>query len=374
MIKWCKKCILPNTRPNLNFKDNICTICLNNKVKIIDSKERLNLFNKIIKYAKQNSHAYDCLIPVSGGKDSTAQVIKALELGLKPLTFTWKTPFRTKIGHQNLENLKKLGVDHLDWTINPIIEKKICLDSFRKFGSCAISMHAAIFKLPLKIAKNFKIPLILWGENSAYEYGSEKNKIENFKLNKKWFSKFGVTNKYNFERILKKNNNNINFTTAYDQTLIKENKNIVSIFLGHFFNWDPLNIKKIAEQKGFKKLKKSTVGYYQYADLDDDCLMPIHHWMKWYKFGFTRDFDNLSIEIRKGRISRSKAIKLINKKNFKPPHMAIKKFCKYYEIDTKTFFNIANKFRNKKIWKKNKKNIYEIPNFLMKYNFENENK
>lgn len=102
--------------------------------------------------------------------------------------------------------------------------------------------------------------------------------------------------------------------------------------------------------------------------------MPIHHWMKWYKFGFTRDFDNLSIEIRKGRISRSKALKLINKKNFKPPHAAIKKFCKYYKIDIKTFFNIASKFRNKKIWKKNKNNIYEIPNFVINYNFKNENK
>ena len=374
MISWCKKCLLPNTRPNLKFKDNICSICRNNKIEKIYSKKRLSLLNKIIKHAKQNSKTYDCLIPVSGGKDSTWQVIKALELGLKPLTFTWKTPFRTNIGHQNLENLKKLGVDHLDWTTNPNIEKKICLDAFRKLGSCAISMHAVIFNLPLKIANNFGIPLILWGENSAYEYGSEKNNIENFRLDKKWYSKFGITNKYNFEKILKKNNNNINFTTSYEQTFTKEYKNIISIFLGHFFNWDPLKIKKIVQKKGFEKLKKPNVGYYQYADLDDDCLMPIHHWMKWYKFGFTRDFDNLSIEIRKGRISRSKALKLINKKNFRPPHAAIKKFCKYYEINIKTFFKIANKFRNKNIWKKNKENIYEIPNFIIKYNFKNENK
>ena len=96
--------------------------------------------------------------------------------------------------------------------------------------------------------------------------------------------------------------------------------------------------------------------------------------MKWYKFGFTRDFDNLSLEIRKGRISRSKALKLINKKNFKPPLKAINKFCKYYEINTKKFFDIAEKFRNKKIWKKNKIGKFEYQILLLNMTFNHENK
>ena len=369
MMKWCKQCILPDTRPNLNFKNNICSICRNKKTNTGSSKQKLKILKKIISYAKTNSKSYDCLIPVSGGKDSTWQVVKALELGLKPLTFTWKTPFRTKIGSENLENLKSLGVDHIDWSTNLKIEKKICLDAFIKHGSTAISMHSTIFNLPLHLANKFKIPLIIWGENSAYEYGDEKNNISNFKLDKKWFAKFGVTNNYDFNKVLKKSKKNIFFTTSYDQSFYKTNSNILSIFLGHFFKWDPELVNKVARKKGFKKLKKPHIGYYNYADLDDDCLIPIHHWMKWYKFGFTRDFDNLSLEIRRGRISRSKALKLINKKNFKPPLKAINKFCKYYEINTKKFFDIAEKFRNKKIWKKNKIGKFEIPNFIIKYDF-----
>ena len=374
MIKWCKICILPDTRPNLNFENGICSICLNNQVEKKNLNKRKKLLARIIKHTKLNSKTYDCLIPVSGGKDSTWQVIQALELGLKPLTITWKTPFRTVIGNENLDNLKNLGVDHIDWTTNPEIEKKICLDSFKKTGSCAISMHSIIFNLPLQIANKFKIPLIVWSENSAYEYGSEKNDIKNYVLDKKWYDKFGVTNQYNFKKTLKKNKNNNYYTTAYDHGFIKENKKIMSIFLGHFLGWDPLKVSKIVENKGFKKQKKPNVGFYRYADLDDDCLMPIHHWMKWYKFGFIRDFDNLSIEIRKGRISRNKALNLINKKNFSPPEIAIKKFCDYYGITVKKFFDIANKFRNKKIWKKNKKGFFEIPNFIINYNFKNENK
>ena len=86
--------------------------------------------------------------------------------------------------------------------------------------------------------------------------------------------------------------------------------------------------------------------------------------MKWYKFGFTRLFDNLSLEIRNKRITRSKAIEIIKKDKLKPPMNDIRKFCKYIKISEVEFFKIAEKFRNKKIWKKNKNNQYFIENFI----------
>ena len=136
------------------------------------------------------------MIPVSGGKDSTWQTIKCLELGLKPLALTWKTPFRSKIGSQNLKNLIDLGVDHIDWTINPKLEKKIMLKALIDKGSTAILMHLAIFNIPRVVACKFKIPLIIWGENSAYEYSNEKNTDKNSDLDNRWLKKFSVTNNF----------------------------------------------------------------------------------------------------------------------------------------------------------------------------------
>ena len=104
---WCKNCVLPNTRPNLKINSSgICNACINHKSKkIINWEERANKFKKICNEAKERSKGYDCLIPVSGGKDSTWQTIKLIEMGLKPLAITWKPPGRTSIGQDNLNNL-----------------------------------------------------------------------------------------------------------------------------------------------------------------------------------------------------------------------------------------------------------------------------
>ena len=105
-----------------------------------------------------------------------------------------RSPQRTKIGQLNLDNLISLGVDHIDWTVNPDIEKKLTLESFKKYGSVAIPMHLAMFNIPTLVASHFKIPYVIWGENSAVEYGNLKQKENQKILDKKWFKNYGVTN------------------------------------------------------------------------------------------------------------------------------------------------------------------------------------
>ncbi len=359
---YCKKCIIPNTRPNVFIlPDGVCTACKSfiNKKKI-DWREKKIEFEKIVKNIKSKKKLYDCLIPVSGGKDSTWQVLKILSYKLNPLTFTYKPLLRNKIGQQNLDNLKSLGVHHIDFTVNEIAEKKFLKKAFLKFGAVGIPMHMAMWNISYNLAKNFSIPFIIWGENSANEYGGSKNDQKLKYLNKNWIKKYGI----NFN------------TTAKDWVgkdlteqdlapfITKNSKNKInnpkSIFLGDYFRWDPLKTYEKARRFGFKKNKfKAKTGTYKYADIDDD-LISIHHFLKIYKFGFSRNFDNLSIEIRNNRISRSKAIKLIRKDGFKAPINDIKKFCKLINITKKKFFEICEKFRNKDIWIKNKKNIWEL--------------
>ncbi len=366
-LLWCKNCLLPNSRPNLIIEENgNCSACNNfKKKKKINWKKRKQEFIKLVKKIKNKNLRYDCVIPVSGGKDSTWQTIKCLEYGLNPLTVTWKTPQRTKIGQDNLDNLISLGVDHIDWSINPKIEKKLTLESFKKFGAVAIPMHLAIFNIPDLIASHFKIPFVIWGENSALEYGSLSKKENQKILTKKWFKSYGVTNNTEandwVSKTLPKNklSSYFNYKT-YSQDKFKTE----SIFLGYFFKWDPQNTFKISKKFGFKADSKTRTGYYKFADIDD-YFISIHHWLKWYKFGFTRVFDNLSLEIRNKRISKPEALKIIKSEGFKPPLEDIKKFCNYCDISKKQFFDFAEKFRNRKIWKKNKDNIFYIENFLI---------
>jgi len=366
-MKYCKRCIIPDTRPNISLNsDGICNACeAHSTRKIIDWGKRKEAFIEVVENAKSRSNGYDCLIPVSGGKDSTWQVVTCLKYGLKPLAVTWKTPVRTTVGKKNLENLINLGVDHIDYQINPKVEKKFILQSLAKYGTPAIPMHMAIFNIPLKIAVKFDIPLVVWGENSAFEYGGTEEEQKGFKLDGKWLKKFGVTHDTKANDWISKEISEKDLTPYFgpdDKEL--EKKGIVAIFLGYFFQWDPDNILNVASEHGFQaSMDGPKTGFYNYADIDDD-FISIHHYIKWYKFGFTRLFDNLSIEIRNGRISREDAVKIVKEKVNITPHEDINEFCKYMNISRQYFFEIIEKFRNLNIWKK-EENVWKIPDFLI---------
>lgn len=362
-MKYCKNCILPNSRPNVFINTNgLCNSKCSSDPKKIDWNLRKLEFKKIIKKLQKKNNLYDCIIPVSGGKDSTWQVLTALKYKLKPLCVTWKSPQRNSIGTANLENLIKLGVDHIDFTINPKIEKKLILKSFQLEGSPVLTMHMAMHNIPKIFAEKYNIPLIIWGENPAFEYGSKEKDLKGSDASFKWRKKFGNLPK-NFSKI----SSGINKKELYPYIshLNKKNK-VREIFLGHYFFWDPKKILKIVQKNGFKKNSKTIVGLYNFADIDDMSLITVHHWMKWYKFGISRLWDNLSIEIREKRISRNKAIDIIRKKDHILPKTEIKNFCNYLNISTNDFFKIAEKHRNKKIWFLNKKNIWYIKDFLIK--------
>ena len=366
-MKYCKSCVLPNTRPNINFNQNgICDPCASTKEKIsIDWKERESQFILIVNEIKSKNKSYDCVIPVSGGKDSTWQTIKALEYGLNPLCVTWKSPARNNLGQENLENLISLGVNHIDFSINTKIEQYFTLKAFRKLGSPVIPMHMALHAIPLQVAVNFDIPLIIWGENSAFEYGGDDH-LKGTQLNHEWLKKFGVTNgTTSLDWHDKTLNEKSMKPYEWPSDEVQDKSGVKAIFLGSYFEWDPIETFKISSEHGFKGASRPKTGLYNFADIDDAFLITIHHYMKWYKFGFTRLWDNISIEIRNNRMSREDAIKLIRKKGNDYPKNEINAFCKYVDITKKEFYSICNSFRNPKVWSKNKDDLWKIKNFLV---------
>ena len=362
---YCKKCILPNSRPNLDIdKDGNCNCSFSNFSKEINWEARRNDFVALVKQIKSLECDYDCLIPVSGGKDSTWQVITALEYGLKPLCVTWKTPARSPLGQLNLDNLISLGVDHLDISINPDVERKFTLKSFERFGSPVIPMHMAIHALPMKVAIEKKIPLILWGENSATEYGGDES-LKGYSITEEWLKRYSVTFGTRAEdwvdEDLSVRDLNIYSWPAADAL---EKADIKAVFLGEYFKWDPRKTASVAKSHGFKEASAPVIGQFNFADVDDLFLMSIHHWVKWYKFGFTRSWDNLSSDIRNGSITREGALKVIKAGGVETPHEEISSFCDYVQISIAQFYEIAEKFRDTDIWFHNGVN-WEIKDFLI---------
>lgn len=366
-MKYCKRCIIPSTRPNNEIgSDGVCNACNAQKhIKNTDWVKREATFLKMVDEIKALKSEYDCLIPVSGGKDSIWQVAKCLEVGLRPLAVTWKTPARTELGRHNLQCLINMGVDHIDFQISPKVEKKFLLKALDRYGATGIPMHMALFNIPLKMAVRFKIPLVVWGENSALEYGGSSDEWMGSALDSSWLKTYGVTHGTTATDWLDGDLTRGEMTAYFgpsDEEL--NNAQVKAVFLGYYFNWDPETSLKSAKRFGFKVREEGPkTGYYNFADIDDD-FISIHHYLKWYKFGMTRTFDNLSIEIRKGRIDRDQAISILRKIGNETPYEDIDEFCKFTGITRENFFNRIQKFRNPNVWKQlNGK--WCIPGFLI---------
>ncbi|MBI4356615.1 MAG: N-acetyl sugar amidotransferase [Gammaproteobacteria bacterium] len=366
-MRWCTSCILPDTRPGIVMgADGICNACKNSgrKQKEINWDEREKAFRQLVEHVKLRTNRFDCLIPVSGGKDSTWQVVKCLEYGLRPLTVTWKTPVRTAIGQKNLDNLVRLGVDHVDWQVNPEVEKKFLLKAFEKYGATAIPMHMALFNIPLSIAVKFDIPLVVWGENSAFEYGGADEALMGFRLDSKWLSAHGVTHGTTAHDWIDSELSEKDLSSYFGPTDEElEERDIKAIFMGYYFKWDVETSLKVAKAHGFEIASSPRTGIYNYADLDDD-FISIHHWMKWYKFGFTRSFDNLSLEIRNGRLTRYQALEILKERGEERPVSDIQKFCAFISVSEDRFFKAVERYRNLGIWYRDL-DIWKIRDFLI---------
>jgi N-acetyl sugar amidotransferase len=367
-VRYCARCILPDTRPGLEIgSDGVCSACRaqDRKSVEIDWEARRRSFEQLAAEAKAKTRGYDCVIPVSGGKDSTWQVVKCLEYGLTPLAVTWKTPGRTAIGARNLRNLVSLGVDHIDYQINPKVERKFLYRSLARFGAPAIPMHMALFSIPLRIAVRFDIPLVVWGENSALEYSGTGPESLSMRLDRRWLAKYGVTQGTTARDWLSadlKEKEMAAYFWPEDEDL--ESRGIRAVFLGCFFPWDPEISLACALEHGFEVRQEGPkTGYYNYADIDDD-FISIHHYLKWHKFGFTRLFDNLSLEIRNGRMTRERAIEIVRERGDDTPREDIAAFTQFLGITEEHFFDIVERFRNPKIWSK-QSGKWVIPGFLI---------
>lgn len=352
-MRWCRSCILPDTRPNLVLDEQgICNACRSHGTKpAIDWTAREQAFRDVVRHAQSRSAGYDCLIPVSGGKDSTWQVVKCLEHGLRPLAVTWRPPGRTAIGTRNLDNLVALGVDHIDYSISPEVERRFTLAALERFGSTAIPMHLAIFNIPATIAVRFGIPLIVWGENSAFEYGGRAEESTGFRLDGEWLRRHGVTHGTGAADWLSADLSRRDLAAYFGPDEAELAKaGTLAVFLGYYFEWDPEVTRAVAAAHGFRADPGGArTGLYDYADIDDD-FISIHHWLKWYKFGFTRLFDNLSLEIRNGRMTRDQAVALVRDKGDQTPWGDIDKLCAFLRIDRARFLDICERFRDTSIW------------------------
>ena len=384
MIKYCRHCVYPETKPDLSLDENgICDAC-----RFVDVKDTTNwdlrrkeLAEIFEKFKNKDGSNYDCVIPVSGGKDSTFQayVVKE-EFGLNPLCVSYHLPEFTDLGRKNLENLKKLGVDCLEFTPNPEICKKMQKIALIEFGDAQWPEHFGIFTVPVQVAVRYNIPLIVWGENSQAEYGGPLKDMENKYLDSKWCEQYGTrvggqSNSFVGPEVMLKHGIDRKFLNPYIYPSDEEIKQVgvTGIFLGSFIRWNIKEQLKKVRDLGFTLHDGPSEGTFTNYENLDNKIQGIHDYFKWLKFGYGRATDNASVQIRLNWINREEAMKLVKEHEGKLPERYLDEFLKQWGMSRDEFLQITEKFTNKELFKKDEKGNLIRDEFgnIEKINYDN---
>ncbi|MBC2655749.1 N-acetyl sugar amidotransferase [Pseudomonas sp. MSSRFD41] len=381
-MTYCKRCVMPDTKPDLYIDDEgICSACRSyeqrNEVDWDQRKQELLVI--LDKYKNKTGDNWDCIVPVSGGKDSTYQVIRMLQLGLNPLCVTSTTCDLSDIGRKNIENLKHLGVDYVEMSPNPKVRAKLNRIGLTQVGDIAWPEHVGIFTIPVRAAVQFNIPLIVWGENSQNEYGGPAAAASNNVLNRRWLEEFGgllgmrVSDLIGTDGIEAKHL--ISYTYPSDEELARVG--VTGLFLGHYIPWDGLSNALIAQAHGFHSYEKVAEGsMVNYENLDNH-QHGIHDYFKFLKFGFSRATDHACLHIRRGRLTRQDGLDIVTNLDGKFPWeylgKSLEEILRPLDMTVDEFIALCDKFTNKKIFKRDAKGVLikDRDGNLTKVNYDN---
>jgi N-acetyl sugar amidotransferase len=360
-VSYCKSCTnISSSAVPLEFdNEGICSGCrTSNEKTVIDWDRRRKMFERLLKNYKSKDNYYDCIIPVSGGKDSYWQIHLIKKYGLNPLLVTYHGNNYTETGMENLLNMREVfNVDHIFFTPSIGLLKKMNRVGQKLMGDMNWHAHAGIFTYPIRVAVEKKIPLMVWGEHGFMDLGgmhSYKDMVEftyryrheHCLRGYEWYDIIEASKKQDdeiFEKEL------IQWKYPSDQQI--EEIDVRGIYISNFFKWDanehgPLMVEKY----GFKEAEKPFERTYRkMSNLDDMHENGIHDYMKWVKFGYGRATDHTSKDIRGGNMSRKQGVKeVLNRDHIKSKDLY--RWLDYVGWSEDEFDRNADKFRDPNVW------------------------
>jgi len=352
---------MPTTRPEQIFENEVCDACSSaeNKHVDIDWNVRKGEFEEILARYRGDGSKYDCIIPVSGGKDSCYQAITMRDkFGMTPLCVTHTPCDLTDIGMKNLNFLRDQGFDLIQISANRKNYRELVRIGFFKLGDCCWPEHIGIFTAPVRVAVNYRIPLLIWGENSQFEYGGPATHKENNFLDRNWLEQFQMSG----HRLADVAHDNVNLddikTLHYPSDIEVNEVGVTGLFLGYFEKWDTKRNTDFCRGLGWSPNPSGPIegAYNAIENLDCKWIGGLHDYMKFIKYGYGRATDQLCIEIRAGRISREDAISELKKTDEgKIPWKYVPDFLDYLDISKDEFLENLDRFTNKIIFQRDDK-------------------
>lgn len=356
-MRYCARCVYPESSVvKLTFDERgVCSGCRVDEERYkIDWKEKEKRLRDILMSYKGKGE-YDCIIPVSGGKDSYFQTYIIKEIyGLRPLLVTFNHQFNTCHGIKNLTNMiTKFGVDHIRFTPNPQLIKKLGRVALKKMGDFCWHCHCGVYTYPVQMAVKYKIPLMVWGEIGHLLLGGMYSHHDMVEMSRKFRTEHGMRG-YDYEDLIDEKEgvaaDDLKWAVYPSEEELEE-LGIKGLYLGNFLNWNAKRQTELMIEKyGFTTACESRT-YNTYENVECYHCGGAHDYLRWLKFGYGRATDHASLDIRQRRMTREEGIEMVEKYDGQRPK-DLDNILKYLEITEEEFVSSVDNMRDPVAWKR----------------------
>ncbi len=351
-IRYCTRCCLPETVEGIEFDElGICTACQSSEQKMhISWKERERELRSILEEAKLKSKnkPYDCILPISGGKDSFFQAHVLTQIyGMRPLAVTFSHNWYSETGYYNLQRcLEVFNLDHMMFTPNRGLVNRIAKKSLEMIGDTCWTCHAGVGAFPLHIACKFDIPLLIYGESIAEDSGRASYYDPVTKYDREYFTKVSakvlpkdMICNYLLEREL--------YPFEVPSAEECEEKGVFGIHLGDYIFWDEeRQTEFVRDVYGWRETEmEGAFKGYKSAE----CVMAgMHDFTCYLKRGYGRSTHQASVDIRKGLLTRDEGLELAMAKDKERPE-ALDYYLQITGMSEAEFYSVMEKNRHERI-------------------------
>lgn len=320
-MQYCVRCCMPSSNEGIEFDEmGICRACYSAEQKMhINWVDREKSLRKLLDYHKSLNRDYDCIVPISGGKDSTFQLHVVTKVyGLRALAVTFSHNWFTETGKYNLQNcLEKFNVDHIVFTPNRSLVNRIARQSLVKIGDSCWHCHSGVGAFAMQIAVKFNISLLIWGESAADLSGRSSYFDPVIKFDRDYFTKMSA--KVGPEEIA---GDTISARELSPWRLPSvediERVGVEGIHLGDYIFWDDERQMEFVRDVYDWREDRVEGTYKGYKSVE--CIMAgVHDYTKFLKRGFGRGTDHASVDVRAGLLTREEAFELAKKHDTERP-------------------------------------------------------
>ena len=356
-MKFCTKCIMPDTRPHITFDDGgVCIACQNQeKKKLVDWEQRLQELKHLCdKFRRTEAGEYDCIIAVSGGKDSHYQVYVLKELmNMNPLLITVEDVFTmTEAGKHNIKNIsEEFGCNILSFKPNRRAAKVICRYMFEKYGRPLWYVDRLLYTVPLYYASALSIPLLVYGENVSFEYGGIDDE-ETYSAKEQVFN--GVAPDVDLNELIEAGvpEDELMYLNAPDRNMLDA---LEPIYLSYFVEWNSIKNYEFSKRRGFRDLTHEwdRTNHIENFNQIDSIGYLLNAWMKFPKYGHAYATDYSARWVRYGILTREEAVKLAEERDHRLDPKIVEDFCRFTGMGIAEFYKALDNLYNRELFDKN---------------------